>query len=295
MSVKLWVEKTMSYRSGLASLLMGLAVAAAGVMTHLPAEAQTGIANTKHNLGNGSVPANRNKFTGTEEICVFCHTPHGADTAAAVPLWNRTLGKDSSGAAVTYNTYDQLGTSTRRGGVADVGSVSLACLSCHDGTQAMNSVLNAPGSGTAWSTTGTWSGNNVDTATGKLKADVITNIGPDLRNDHPVGIQYAGGGYKKGDTAAKPALVGGTAPEFVAAVKDANKDVWWVDTSVGTAGTREKTDMMLYTRASAKAAGATVEEPFVECASCHDPHSTQTTFLRISNAGSAVCLACHIK
>jgi predicted CXXCH cytochrome family protein len=289
MSLKLWVEKTMSYRSDLLSLVLGLAVAAAGVLTHLPAEAQTGIANTKHNLGNGAGPAGRNKFSGTEEICVFCHTPHGADTAAAVPLWNRTLG--SHGAA--YTTYDQLGTSTLRGGVAAVGSVSLACLSCHDGTQAMNSVLNAPGSGTAWTTTGSWTGNNVDTTTGKLKATVVSNLGTDLQNDHPVGIQYAGGGYKKSDAAAKPTLVTGTAPEFNVAVKDTNKDVWWVDTTGGTTGTREKSDMMLYTRTSAK--GANEPEPFVECASCHDPHSTQTTFLRISNAGSAVCLACHIK
>ena len=36
--------------------------------------------------------------------------------------------------------------------------------------------------------------------------------------------------------------------------------------------------------------------PSVECASCHDPHRADTsTFLRIANAGSAVCLACHVK
>jgi predicted CXXCH cytochrome family protein len=54
--------------------------------------------------------------------------------------------------------------------------------------------------------------------------------------------------------------------------------------------------MILYTRAaSAGYTGQTNPEPFVECASCHDPHSTNQTFLRIANTGSAVCLACHNK
>ena len=42
----------------------------------------------------------------------------------------------------------------------------------------------------------------------------------------------------------------------------------------------------------------------VECASCHDPHGVPSgapgstfnpTFLRVPNAGSAVCLTCHAK
>ena len=53
---------------------------------------------TPHNLGTtGPGP---NTFSGTAEICVFCHTPHGGDTTAAVPLWNRTLADPG-----TYQTY----------------------------------------------------------------------------------------------------------------------------------------------------------------------------------------------
>jgi len=34
----------------------------------------------------------------------------------------------------------------------------------------------------------------------------------------------------------------------------------------------------------------------VQCASCHDPHdNTNTSFLVVSNAASALCLTCHIK
>ncbi len=33
----------------------------------------------------------------------------------------------------------------------------------------------------------------------------------------------------------------------------------------------------------------------VTCKSCHDPHSTTGKMLRMSNANSALCVACHIK
>ena len=110
-----------------------LLIAASG-----PALAQ--IAETKHNLGTTGTGSN--SFDGTGELCVFCHTPHGGDTSANPPLWNRVLPD-----AGTFTTYDSLGTSSLDGEVLEVGSVSIACLSCHDGTQAMNVMINAPGSG----------------------------------------------------------------------------------------------------------------------------------------------------
>ena len=158
----------------------------------------------------------------------------------------------------------------------------------------MSAVINAPGSGTtgdaAWQA-GTWSGANQ--TGGKISPGLITNIGTDLRNDHPIGIQYGGGGLKNSTPAAAT-----TDPDFKtasSAVIGANR-VWWVDTEAAPNGTRQKTDMVLYTRAAAGGyTGQTENEPFVECASCHDPHTTTATFLRIPNTGSAVCLACHVK
>ncbi|RZI42023.1 hypothetical protein EGT07_15625 [Herbaspirillum sp. HC18] len=262
-----------------------------------------GITDTKHNLGSNGTGTN--KFSGTGEICVFCHTPHGSDTTAAVPLWNRTLAGPA-----TYTTYNSLGTSSLDGATAPVGSVSLACLSCHDGTQAMNVLNNEPGSGKVVASfgAGTWSGANQ--TGGKLAAGLITNIGQDLKNDHPVGIQYAGGpkagtvpqgGNAYGQSLFNDQDFKDTSSDFLN-----NQSVWWVDT--GTSG-RQKTDIQLYTRVNADqvtydasgnrvvtAAALTGAQPYVECASCHDPHtSAQPTFLRISNANSAVCLACHIK
>jgi predicted CXXCH cytochrome family protein len=275
-----------SLRARLLGLVAGVAVSALGLVVSLPATAQ--IANTKHNLGTSPGSTGVNQFSGTAEICVFCHTPHGADISAVVPLWNRTLPAPSS-----FQTYDSLGTSTLDGKIAAVGSVSIACLSCHDGVTSMSAVINAPGSGTAgnaaWQA-GTWSGANQ--VAGKIAPGLITNIGTDLRNDHPIGIQYGGGGI----TLAAPAAATRD-PDFKPAASAVlgSTRVWWVDTEATPNSTRQKTDMALYTRVAGSYVGQTDSEPFVECGSCHDPHTTNATFLRISNAGSAVCLACHVK
>jgi predicted CXXCH cytochrome family protein len=189
-------------------------------------------------------------------------------------LWN----KPASGA--TYTTYDS---TTIDGDVLAVGSVSIACLSCHDGTQAMDTVINAPGSG----------GHNplgTSMAAGPAITNTVVNLTADLRDDHPIGVQY--GGYEPGGIGT-----GKVDPDFkgdgeglqVAVINLKNR--WWVDTEVAANGTREKTDMILYTRDNGGS-----DEPFVECASCHDPHDdSNDTFLRISNESSDVCLACHVK
>jgi predicted CXXCH cytochrome family protein len=274
----------------MAALAAGLVMAVIGIAASTPAHAQS-IANTRHNLGTTPGGTGVNQFSGTAEICVFCHTPHGADTSAAVPLWNRTLSNS------TFQTYDSLGTTSLDGRTAPVGSVSIACLSCHDGVTSMSAVINAPGSGlagdAAWQA-GQWSGaNQVGGAIGNAAGNLVTNLGTDLRNDHPIGIQYGGGGI----TLSSPAAATRDA-DFKAPASNVlnGTRVWWVDTEGTANGTRQKTDMVLYTRAAgAGYTGQTDAEPFVECASCHDPHSTNQTFLRISNAGSAVCLACHVK
>lgn len=288
-----WIQQSFGRRT-LGALAAVVAIAVAGVAS-LPANAQQtrsggSIKDTKHNLGtSNTLSGTPNKFSGTAEICVFCHTPHGADTTAVVPLWNRTL------LANTYQTYDSLGTTTLDGKTATVGSVSIACLSCHDGVQSMSAVINAPGSGTAGDATwqaGTWSGTTVQ-GSGSLAVTAITNIGTDLRNDHPIGIQYGGGGYK-----ASTGATGATKdPDFIqpSFTTIGSMPVWWVDTEATASNTRQKTDMILYTRAAGSYTGQTESEPFVECASCHDPHSTNSTFLRIQNTGSAVCLSCHVK
>ena len=306
-------------KSAITTAVLGVAMFAAG------SAAAGSIVNTKHNLGvTGTGP---NSTTGTEEICIFCHTPHGGATTdasgnpIAVPLWNKVLTNPAN-----FKTYDQLGTSTYDAAQAPIGSVTLGCLTCHDGTQAIDNIINAPGSGGylpggggtdgldwAWTTATT-----VD-ATGRFLAGPdtagsnIKNLGTDLTNDHPVSMQYGGGGVSASNPAGPTRDSDFKIPDRVGST-----DRWYVDNvtmgnSMGaTLGAFDKWDFNLYTRDSsglpADARGvawAGENEPFVECGSCHDPHMETDTFLRIdgsvnaagpsSNSGSAICLACHTK
>ena len=103
-------------------------------------------------------------------------------------------------------------------------------------------------------------------------------IGTDLRNDHPVGIRF-------------PAAAGpGT--DFKDPPRKEARLAYFDDNANARADSHE---IRLYN---------TGDGYEVECASCHDPHGVPSsgpgsifnpTFLRVSNAGSAVCLTCHTK
>jgi len=129
--------------------------------------AYAGIANTKHNLsvtGTGNI-----KASSEQEICIFCHTPH--NSSPQTPLWNRA----SSGSVYTpYNS------STIFSSPGQPTGASMLCLSCHDGTIALGSVLSR-------------------------NSDIVMNngvttmppgntlIGTDLSDDHPISFNYTPG------------------------------------------------------------------------------------------------------
>jgi hypothetical protein len=294
--------------------------------------AMTSIFDSYHNLGstnirpttpNGGTPANHSNDTA--EICVFCHTPHGGDNNAAVPIWNRRLSDPA-----TYTRYSSLGTSTFDATEAPVGSVTIACLSCHDGTQAIDSVINAPGSG-GYDPNGARIGNAFvgdDQVNGMLHPDVVQNLGTDLSNDHPVSMQYAGGGVSTtapngpsndpdfpAGSNPNPHPQGFTLNNMAAPTTSPITTLWWIERGPDSLvnGSRDRTDVIFYTRLEAETGVAGGEQPFVECGSCHDPHNIDNpTFLRVSNGipdslaadfpnavspdrGSALCLTCHIK
>jgi predicted CXXCH cytochrome family protein len=282
----------------------------------------TGDANMfgKHNMT--STGAN------TGEICAFCHTPQGAEENVSAPRWNRTITTLSS-----YRAYSSLGSATAEA----TGSVSMSCLSCHDGSQAPNIAINTP----------------------DLRLDVgdtEVTIGNDLRNHHPVGIQYAGGGQNQNapDIGSNPIaayqrladmnkfasnnkfasiylnygrafraaqlfnsrdadafgdiLTFSNEGDFESTKGGFNKStysgtgsgtVWWVKTPGSKKG-RQKTDLYLFTRTDMIESipeESIVNRPYIECATCHDPHSTNSTFLRMpgGNARSQICLTCHNK
>ncbi len=268
------------------------------------------VGNTRHNLtqrqASGGGPAGvtmdayRNDYL---EVCVYCHTPHGANRTVAAPLWNRTMK------TTTYQTYDLLNTTSLTQTVTQPGINSLTCLSCHDGQTAVDSIINMPGSGRYLATQETtentaflnsWNNSRGPDATVHARlsgaeclachssgAGIVGAgatdftafaIGTDLRNDHPVGIRYpstAGAGSDFKDPPRKEALL---------AYFDNNGN-----------SRADPNEIRLYN------SGDGYE---VECASCHDPHGVPSagagsvfnpTFLRVTNAGSAVCLTCHSK
>lgn len=238
------------------------------------AAAATGIAATKHNL-RSSAPYTAGIAGTADEICVYCHTPHGGKKALVDntgPLWNRdyTPGNFDVYASFTLDTTP----------TAPPTSVSKACLSCHDGTLGINAMINRPGPGT----------NQGGALPGWKMGDAgftndLAKLGTDLQDDHPISMIYqdaksygTGGGAPIGtDTHA----AGFKANEF-----DGNKVV----VKSGTVS------LPLY--------GSSLANAKVECASCHDPHEERTGgtanpnsvfFLRTMNTGSALCLTCHLK
>ncbi len=235
---------------------MFAAFAAVGLLlaTAAGASAQNeGIIDTKHNFSNSSgrdVGFNDLSASVADygEVCVYCHTPHGGQTNA--PLWNRQFTTS------TFQMYD-----AADGGSSDLNmtfaaqptGVSLACLSCHDGTIGIDVIINRPNASAA-----TAFNQTLADIYGGVDPDSLKILGTDLRNDHPISMVY--------DPANDPqfnpvATITGTGPG---------------------GGLKLFTDPTL---------GANV----VQCATCHNPHSQNETFLRVPNTSSDLCLTCHIK
>jgi hypothetical protein len=162
----------------------------------------------------------------------------------------------------------------------------------------MDVVINGPGSGNY-----NPAGSEIDPiGIGVMTGLPIPVLGTDLTNDHPISMQYGGGGVNVTTHPADGTFAGTLGdPDFNAPERVTlnGQPIWWVDGPLGAAGEREKTDMLLYTRDEATVAGG--QQPFVECGSCHDPHNSSTqgtgsvAFLRVANSASQVCTACHVK
>lgn len=270
------------------ALILGSALMLAG------GTAAAAIVDSKHDLGSATLSGG-NKVAQTDETCVFCHTPHAASTTT-LPLWNKQL---TAAPATVYSSTTIDGTTNF------TGSTSMACLSCHDGTQAMDNIVNASGSGVYDATGGgatglsyTWtSPASTANADGTLVATALANLSTNLGDDHPVAIQYGGGGITAAATTAptndpdfgQVGVVRAGQPLLSTALVGGVQK-WWFEDGV-TAG-MQSDEVRLYTRSIT----AGVDEPFVECASCHDPHKGENaTFLRVANTSSAVCTACHSK
>jgi predicted CXXCH cytochrome family protein len=158
------------------------------------------IANSKHDLTNANTAQGviKTTTTGANAIssCQFCHTPHRADTSVTnAPLWNRNMST-----LPTYTVYGGGTTGQTLGAtaVAQPGSNSKTCLSCHDGTLSIGNVI--VGGAQAFTTVaGVITGGRLDPA----NVNNITGSNNNLANDHPIGVIVASGGGVAGlDTLA---------------------------------------------------------------------------------------------
>lgn len=122
------------------------------LVTHSQAQGITGSA---HDFSGDS-------WNTTGQICLVCHTPHNSDVSVNnAPLWNHEI------TAATFTTYSS---ATMEASSGQPDASSKLCLSCHDGTVAVDNFGGETG--------------GTHTIGGQA------NIGTDLNDDHPISITY---------------------------------------------------------------------------------------------------------
>ena len=159
------------------------------------------------------------------------------------PLWNHEI------TTLTFTPYTS---STLDSIPGQPDGVSKLCLSCHDGSVALDSFGGASGSSF-------------------MTGDHAVGRGGDLTDDHPISMVYDAG-LVTADPELHPVTNNVTVGEGAFQVTDTIENVL-LDVSSK-----------------------------LQCSSCHDVHNTQTVsgapgdpLLRMSKAGSTICLNCHIK
>ena len=121
----------------------------------------------------------------TTQVCVYCHTPHMPAGRTQDPLWNHTLSTQGSYGIYGSSTMNAAPTSM----VGTDGSVGSLCMSCHDGTVAVNTLWKAPVDGAVGSTRNAF-GTAVLNASNQIATTSGGYVGTDLSNDHPVNFIY---------------------------------------------------------------------------------------------------------
>jgi predicted CXXCH cytochrome family protein len=107
-------------------------------------------------------------WSANGELCVVCHTPHSAtEPSADAPLWDHVQA--APGDFTPYIGYDLESTA----GVS-AGSLSLLCLSCHDGVTAIDN----------------YGGNGGTTTLATQYPGTTAVVGQSLLDDHPIGVSY---------------------------------------------------------------------------------------------------------
>jgi len=241
-----------------------------------------GVSNTMHNLSSTNPLFSSYAATNLDEVCVFCHTPHGG--ALNGPLWNHDLPT-----ATSFTHYNSASLSTTLQGLSvsrAINDQSLLCMACHDGSVAVDHLINDPNIlGGAAITTAFGSDIQMISMFGMAGPRIGESPSSpggtgDLTDDHPISFSYS-------DVLADAIYgVGGARQDELRPIgntADASSVLGWNGEGVRLFGANNT----------------------VECSSCHDPHvdyesginapKDYTPFLIRPNDGSQLCLACHNK
>jgi hypothetical protein len=253
----------------------------------------TGINGTVHDLHTGAYSANPADPIGGR-ICIFCHAPHNTiklsvanggsalgsnlnapDAYSYLPLWNHQLTTQTylmyyngPGEPQSGSHQSQAEALLQASGATGPGGVSLLCLSCHDGSVAVNSYGTGPlGGQTTVQPSGSYS-------TGSTMINSAYVIGQDgiLQNHHPVGFSY--------DT-----------------VQSADTEIRSSTTVMSDySGNSMSIADHLYAGSAISLSGCTGS--CMECETCHSVHNKNNTGERLlwrSDVNSQLCLTCHDK
>ena len=113
----------------------------------------------------GEVAGTAHDFSASKDgsaACQYCHTPHMA--LAGTALWNHKLSD---------RTYEIYWSTSLDAEVGQPTGSSKLCLSCHDGTVALDATVRGGGGGNTYMPPGS------------------RNLGTDLSDDHPVSFVYS--------------------------------------------------------------------------------------------------------
>jgi len=261
------------------AMVIVLLLAIAGLNERATGQAQSDVVNTPHNLsaqGPGSVTA-----SSETQVCVFCHTPHGATNAPSAPLWNREFSVQT----YTVYTSSSLDAETIGGQLDQPAGSSKLCLSCHDGTLALGTVNVLGGEqNVTIDMVGTGAGGVMPLGAGELTG-FTRDLGIDLTNDHPISLTY----------------------DTTLSIADGELRDPATNSHIGLRSTGVSPSVPL------EATGGGGESQ-MQCVACHDPHVAPTgigigeKFLRLlrfqqsspadgsfDETQDIVCLGCHEK
>jgi predicted CXXCH cytochrome family protein len=258
--------------TGLTVLLAAALVALLCAGMPPKALAKGSILNSPHNLSvSGGSGAHAIAYDEIR-VCVFCHTPHNArNTGGLAPLWNRALPSEAG-----YTMYDS---DVFRQKVLVRSSVptgsSRICLSCHDGTLALNSyggpVLKGGGGA-----------NMPITMPSDSLRSKNANLTRDLSDDHPISFEYSASLISQAQLVAPGAL-----PPEVHLDKNSNMQC----TSCHDPHDNEYGNFLVMNNGDPTKPGysPTVTSPL--CVSCHTPSGWDASSPHYAGAG---CLNCHV-